>query len=88
MGAAQVLRVGAALEAVSLLLLLGNRATVGSDGLPALVGPLHGLCYVVVIALSFSLLPRRTAWWSVVPGVGGLVAWWLGRRRSGTMTAP
>lgn len=74
-------------EAVSLVVLVGNRASLDSDALPALVGPLHGLCWLMVIALSFGLdLPRRTAWWSVLPGAGGLVVWWLTRTRTHTRT--
>jgi hypothetical protein len=72
----------ALVEALSLLALVGNLLTVGDDDLPALLGPLHGLCWLLVIALSFGLgLPRRTAWWSVLPGAGGLVVWW--RTRAG-----
>lgn len=82
----------AAVEALSLVVLVGNRALVGSDGLPSLLGPLHGSCYLGVIALAFALradlgLQPRAAWWAVLPGVGGLVVWWLARR-SATMAAP
>jgi hypothetical protein len=76
------LHVLAFIEALSLLVLVGNLLTVGDDDLPALLGPLHGLCWLLVIALSFGLgLPRRTACWSVLPGAGGLVVWWRTRAR-------
>jgi hypothetical protein len=86
------LHVLATVEALSLVVLAGNRVLVGSDGLPSLLGPLHGFCYLGVVALAFALradlgLPPRAAWWAVLPGVGGLVVWWLSRR-SATMTAP
>lgn len=82
----RALHVLAVVEALSLVALVGNRLTVGSDDLPALVGPLHGLCWLLVVALSFGLgLPRPTAWWSVLPGAGGLVVWW--RTRGATAVA-
>ena len=89
--AVRALHVLAVVEALSLVALVGNRALVGSDGLPSLVGPLHGACYLAVVALAFAQrrelgLPSRAAWWSVLPGVGGLVLWWLSRG-SGTMAA-
>ena len=60
-------------EAVSLVALLVNLATVHAGPVAALVGPVHGSFYAVCIAFA-SPLPRRRQWLSVVPGLGGLLA--------------
>ncbi|WP_063797977.1 hypothetical protein [Streptomyces sp. 150FB] len=62
-------------ETVSLVVLVGNRLTMGYAGLASLVGPLHGTAYLATIAIGFSAgLSRRARWLCVVPGVGGLLA--------------
>ena len=62
-------------ETVSLVVLVGNRLTVGYAGLASLVGPLHGMAYLATIAIGFGVgLSRRARWLCVVPGVGGLLA--------------
>ena len=69
------LRVTAAVEAATLLLLLGNLATLHLDAVAALAGPVHGLAWLATIAIAFLLpLPRAARLLSVVPGVGGLLA--------------
>ena len=72
-------------ETVSLLVLLGNLATVHVAALASLLGPVHGCAYLATIATAFLLpLPRRTRLLTLVPGVGGLLAL---RRTAATRTA-
>ncbi|WP_223779075.1 hypothetical protein [Streptomyces sp. 135] len=76
----RTLRFAAAAEAASLVLLLGNLFTVHAPALSALLGPLHGTAYLVVIAATWtaaSAAAPGTRWRALVPGVGGLLV--LGR---------
>lgn len=67
----RALRFAAAAEAVTLMVLLANVATVHADPVSSLFGPLHGTAYLVTIALTWRTAAR---WVAVVPGVGGLLA--------------
>ncbi|MDT3395372.1 DUF3817 domain-containing protein [Streptomyces sp. B1866] len=71
----RTLRIAAAVEAVSLIVLLLNLATVHARAVSTLVGPLHGAAYLATIAATASATAstaaRRRA---AVPGVGGLLA--------------
>ena len=72
--AARRLAVAAAVETASLVVLLANLATVHVPAVASAVGPVHGFCWLVVIALTWQLpLPRRRRWLAVVPAVGGLL---------------
>jgi len=75
MTASTGLRIASAVEALSLLLLLTNLATVHISQIAALAGPIHGAAYLVVIATTFLLpaAPRRGRWLSLVPGIGGVL---------------
>jgi hypothetical protein len=69
------LRISAAAEAASLLLLLVNHVTVHLDIVTSLAGPVHGLAWLATIAIAFlTPIPPTERWTSVVPGVGGLLA--------------
>jgi hypothetical protein len=73
---ARPLRIAAALEPVSLAILLLNLAFGNAPSVAAAVGPIHGCLYLFVIiatARDPRTTPRITAL-SVVPGVGGLLA--------------
>ena len=71
----QLLRLAARVELVSLIVLLGNLATVHVDWLPTLLGPLHGCAYLVVIGATVAVTGRtRPRLLALVPGVGGLLA--------------
>jgi hypothetical protein len=72
----RLLRIAAALEAVTLVVLLLNLVTVHVPGVAGLLGPVHGAAYLTVIAavLLYEGAPRAARWWAVVTGVGGLVA--------------
>lgn len=77
------LRGTAAVEAVTLLVLLTNLATVHLDAVAALVGPVHGLAWLATIAVVFLIpAPRVARLLAVLPGVGGLLALrYLGSRQ-------
>ncbi|WP_319020096.1 DUF3817 domain-containing protein [Streptomyces sp. C8S0] len=70
------LRLAAAVEAASLLVLLLNLVTVHAGPVTSLGGPVHGAAYLAVVALTFAAGPRATAaarWCSLLPGAGGLL---------------
>lgn len=69
------LRVAAAVETASLLVLLVNLMTVHLRVVTSLAGPLHGLAWLATIAVALlAPLSRGTRWMAVLPGVGGLLA--------------
>jgi Domain of unknown function (DUF3817) len=72
---ARPFRTVAVVEALTLVVLLVNLATVHLDGLAAAVGPVHGSAYLVAIAMAWSArLPGRARLLTLVPGVGALLA--------------
>jgi hypothetical protein len=69
-----VLKIGARVEFVSLVLLFTNLATVHWAEVAALLGPIHGCAYLVVIGATLrATSDLRTRLLSVVPGIGGLL---------------
>ncbi|NUW33098.1 hypothetical protein HTZ77_16895 [Nonomuraea sp. SMC257] len=72
-----VLRVAAAVEMLSLVMLLGNLFTVHTRAITTFGGPAHGMAYLVVIA-AVSMAPAAAGsgarWRAFVPGVGGMLA--------------
>ena len=70
------LAVIAVLELVTLLALLVNLATVHNPTLAQVVGPIHGMLYLLGIALAW-LTARswRARVLSVIPLVGAFLAW-------------
>ncbi|WFB10166.1 DUF3817 domain-containing protein [Streptomyces sp. LX-29] len=70
-----LLRVAAAIELLSLLVLLGNLATVHVPAVASVLGPTHGCAYlfVVIAAIQAGAQGRGRAK-AFVPGVGGLLA--------------
>ncbi|MFE3455202.1 DUF3817 domain-containing protein [Nonomuraea sp. NPDC059194] len=75
----RLLRIAAGVEAVSLVVLLGNLVTVHTKTISTFAGPLHGISYVVVVVAA-SLVPSAAGWRAFLPGIGGLLA--LRRARS------
>ena len=70
-----LLRIAARVEAATLLLLFANLFTVHWPSLSALLGPLHGCAYLLVIGATLQATRRaRPRLLAVVPGVGGLLA--------------
>ncbi|BBG03775.1 MULTISPECIES: hypothetical protein [Pseudonocardia] len=78
------LAVASVVETVSLALLLLNLATVHLPGVASVLGPVHGLAYLVTIAVT-CLMPTTVATrlLSAVPAVGGLLV--LRRTRSSVL---
>lgn len=75
MTVARLLRIAAAVEALSLLVLLTNLATVHVDAVASLMGPVHGCAYLFVVIAAYRLPGRTRAGRlrSLVPGIGGLL---------------
>ena len=71
----RLLRAAAAVEALSLLVLLVNLATAHVDAIASLMGPIHGCAYLFVIIAAFRLpgLTRAARLRALVPGIGGLL---------------
>ncbi|KOG61218.1 hypothetical protein ADK76_14005 [Streptomyces griseoflavus] len=72
----RALRIAAAVELVSLVVLLGNLATAHLPAISSLAGPLHGCAYLFTVVAT-ARDPRRTATavgLSMLPGVGGMLA--------------
>ncbi|MEE1751569.1 hypothetical protein [Streptomyces sp. SP18CS02] len=83
----RTLRIAAHTEAASLTALLLNLLTVHLAAVSSLVGPLHGLAYLVALVSTWrttTAASRGARWRAVIPGVGGLVA--LRHIRSRTRT--
>ena len=75
------LAAAAAVETVSLAALLANLATAHVPWIASVLGPLHGFCYLVVIALAWQLpAPAGVRALSLVPAVGGLLVLRADRR--------
>ena len=69
-----LLRFSALVELSSLVLLLGNLATVHWPAVASLLGPVHGCAYLFVIGATVRESPRLpTRLLAVVPGFGGLL---------------
>ncbi|WP_258724986.1 hypothetical protein [Cellulomonas sp. NS3] len=71
----RALEVLSALETVTVLVLLGNLATVHADAVTSTLGPVHGSLYLAVATtalLGRDLLPR-TRVLALVPAVGGVL---------------
>jgi hypothetical protein len=70
----QGLKIAAAVELASLVVLFVNLATVHWSTVSSLVGPTHGCAYLFVIVLAFHQTKvtaiRVTAW---IPSIGGLL---------------
>lgn len=68
-------RVIALVEALSLLVLFGNLATVHAPEVAALVGPLHGTAYLAGIVLTCTRTKvLRIRLLSLIPAVGAALA--------------
>jgi hypothetical protein len=77
------LTLASVVETVSLAVLVVNLATVHHPLVTSTMGPVHGFAYLATIAIAF-LLPLATATrlFTLVPGVGGLLALSRARRRA------
>ncbi|SDF00511.1 hypothetical protein SAMN05660662_0653 [Blastococcus aurantiacus] len=78
----------AAVETLSLAALLTNLATAHLPWIASALGPVHGFCYLVVIALAWQPpAPSRVRALSLVPAVGGLLVLRAQRRRAAAVPA-
>ncbi|MFI7135259.1 hypothetical protein ACIBQ1_57065 [Nonomuraea sp. NPDC050153] len=68
----RLLRVAAAVEAASLVVLFGNLLTVHAKAITTFCGPLHGTAYLAVIAATWTVRPTARGR-AFVPGIGGLL---------------
>jgi hypothetical protein len=68
-------RVAAAVELVSLIVLLANLATAHRPAVSSSMGPVHGCAYlyVVVATVRAAGAARRPKLLALVPGIGGLL---------------
>lgn len=82
-------RIVALLEATSFLILLFFSVISRNESMISVIGPLHGLLFVVYVAMAFMLRPE--AGWTVeqtlgillgavLPFGGYVVDWWLAKR--------
>jgi len=67
------LKIAAAVEAVTVVLLFANLFTAHWPSVAALLGPTHGTAYlaIVIITLSTSGASTRSKALAFVPGIGG-----------------
>jgi hypothetical protein len=72
----RALRIIGVIETVTLALLLVNLVTVHWRPLTSVLGPVHGFAYVtsIIVAVLISQGTARVWSWSLIPGVGGLLA--------------
>ncbi|GAA4180682.1 hypothetical protein [Gryllotalpicola koreensis] len=72
----RILQIVGTAELITLALMLANLATVHLPAVSHLLGPLHGLAYTgtVIVAALVSGGHHRVWLWSLVPGIGGLLA--------------
>ena len=76
------LKLAALVETCTVLILFGNLATAHNAAVASLIGPVHGLAYLVTIVLAFNIpdATRTAKWLCVVPVIGGWLSCWNGRR--------
>ncbi|RCV51727.1 DUF3817 domain-containing protein [Marinitenerispora sediminis] len=70
------LRVAAAVELLTLVVMLGNLATAHLPEISSLAGPTHGCAYLFTV-IAVARDPRRSwlaAGLALLPGIGGLLA--------------
>ncbi|GAA5064870.1 hypothetical protein HNP84_006663 [Thermocatellispora tengchongensis] len=71
----RTLRIAAAAELVSLIVLLANLATVHLQQISSLMGPLHGCAYllVVLVVARDGECDGKAKALALLPGIGGLL---------------
>ncbi|WP_209446384.1 hypothetical protein [Streptomyces sp. MZ04] len=73
----RTLRIAAAVEAASLVVLLLNVFTVHADPITSLGGPTHGTAYLVAIAMTWAIpaaAGTSARWLALIPGIGAMLA--------------
>ncbi|MEY9859684.1 hypothetical protein ABH935_005317 [Catenulispora sp. GAS73] len=73
--AARFFRVAAFVELVTLIVLLGNLATLHAKPVTSLIGPTHGCAYLVIVLATWrndrAVLAVKLA--ALLPGIGGFL---------------
>ncbi|MGP3999805.1 DUF3817 domain-containing protein [Streptomyces sp. 8N706] len=93
----RTLRIAAGAEAVSLAILLGNLLSTHTQAIAALLGPLRGTAYLVVIAATWmipSVTPPGARWRVLIPWSTGAACrrgsaawmWWTWPAGGGVTT--
>ncbi|MET3565578.1 hypothetical protein SAMN04515691_0113 [Leifsonia sp. 98AMF] len=72
----RILQIVGTIELATLVVLLANLVTIHLPELSRVLGPVHGLAYTgtVITAVLLSKGRRRVWLFSLIPGVGGLLA--------------
>jgi hypothetical protein len=72
----RILKITAAVEAVTVVLLFANLLTVHWPAVASALGPTHGTAYLITIVTVLSLqgAPAKAKWLAFVAGVGGYLA--------------
>ena len=70
----KVLKIAAAVEAVTVCLLFANLFTVHWPAVSSTLGPTHGTAYLVTIVTALTTAGGRAKVLSFVPAVGGYLA--------------
>ncbi|PJJ62014.1 hypothetical protein [Compostimonas suwonensis] len=84
-----VLRVAGIAKVLTLAIMLGNLATVRLDPVGSVLGPVHGILYLVVVVLSLlQPIPVGKRLLGLVPGIGGLLVLRASRDRAPDETPP
>ncbi|MEU9115412.1 DUF3817 domain-containing protein [Streptomyces sp. NPDC048483] len=84
----RTLRIAAAVEAASLVVLLLNALTVHAKPITSLCGPIHGTAYLVALAMTWmapAAASSRARWPALIPGIGAMLA--LRRLRNASVGA-
>ncbi|MEU4999978.1 hypothetical protein [Streptomyces sp. NPDC021622] len=73
----RTLRIAAAVEAASLVILLINVFTIHAKPITSLGGPTHGSAYLVAIAMTWAIpaaAGTSARWLALIPGIGAMLA--------------
>ncbi|MFB6784420.1 hypothetical protein ACFCX0_45955 [Streptomyces sp. NPDC056352] len=73
----RTLRIAAAVEAASLVILLVNVFTIHAKPITSLGGPTHGTAYLVAIAMTWAIpaaAGTSARWLVLIPGIGAMLA--------------
>ncbi|MFF6786275.1 hypothetical protein [Streptomyces sp. NPDC012510] len=73
----RTLRIAAAVEAFSLVVLLINVFTIHAEPITSLGGPAHGMAYLVAIAMTWAVPAAAgtgARWLALIPGIGAMLA--------------
>ncbi|MGW7535361.1 hypothetical protein [Amycolatopsis sp. NPDC054798] len=72
----RILEIIGTVELATLVLMLGNVATVHQPEVSRVLGPVHGLAYTVTLIAAVLVMGGKHRVWllALIPGIGGLLA--------------